>query len=204
MATAQRNPNVMEQFLGLETTPDKAAEDEEPLGSGTQNIKVANHSHTISIKMSEALAQLGTTRKENLFLILRLLEKRKVFNLVKCTPTLVNIEISSAAAQEPMPIELAEIIARAKKNPQNCSGYRVNIKDFFSEDDLSFSSSDKFFDIWLKINQFSTAGLLHFEVLDWNLKLKVKEHFTDVEILQMLNERTKNELDIVHKVILSP
>jgi hypothetical protein len=201
MATAQRNPNVMEQFLGLETTPDKAAQDEEALGSGTQNIKFANHSHTISIKTSEALAQLGTTRKENLFLILRLLEKRKVFNLVKCTPTVVNIEISSAAPQEPMPIELAEIIARAKKNPQNTSGYRVNIRDFFSEDDLSFSSSDKFFDIWLKINQFSTAGLLHFEVLDWNLKLKVKEHFTDVEILQMLNERTKNELDIVHKVI---
>ena len=175
------------------------------------------------VKVSDAMNQLGISKKEPLWWVLRLFERRSVFEVYNAVPTVLMIDVLSSEMSQ----EVAEIIAKGKKN-QNL-GYKIFLKDFFIESapeelELDQESARKsglssntknpdkncqkkseidlnrYFDMWMQINSLAGKGQISFEILDWTLVLKVKEHLTDVEIYQMLNERARTELEIIQKV----
>lgn len=75
------------------------------------SIKVSNQEYSISISSSESMTQLGLVKKEPFFFIIRLLEKRNLFELKKVIPTTYLIEPIGSEPDS----QVSSILTKAKR-----------------------------------------------------------------------------------------
>ena len=189
-------PNSNEIKYDFEQSEEKAFSQK----NSPEDHKLTNKVHLIKLICSEALNLLGISKRESLYQIFRLLEKRSVFEVVKAVPLVFFIEVLSPIDQ--VSSEIQAILSKGKKVSLNSTGFKVNAKEYFEEDlDSDIIDPDLYFNLWSKINSLAVKGQLVFEVQDWCYTLKVKEHLGDIEIYSMLNERNHLELDLINKVL---